>query len=220
MKWIKKVATTPLDLMAKVIDSISPQVNDTTNAPSINAVNNALNDIWEKIYPVGSLYMTVNNIDPSSVFGGTWERVQDTFIMAAGNNYSAGTTGGAATSNYTPSGSLDIHKMTVEELPSHDHQIVPENCIAKVEVGEDYLILTTDNTVSTGSVSAGSGISTISLSGGVGTNITELEVNGHTQYTGYNQTHIEGHNHTFTGTQGTINTLPPYLAVYVWKRTA
>lgn len=28
------------------------------------------------------------------------------------------------------------------------------------------------------------------------------------------------HNHTFSGTAATINTMPPYLAVYVWKRTA
>ena len=28
------------------------------------------------------------------------------------------------------------------------------------------------------------------------------------------------HSHGFTGTEVTINTLPPYLAVYMWKRTA
>ena len=28
------------------------------------------------------------------------------------------------------------------------------------------------------------------------------------------------HNHGFTGTQATIQTMPPYLAVYMWKRTA
>lgn len=39
-KWIKKVATTPLDAIAKVIDSLSG--SSTTNAPSIRAVNVAL----------------------------------------------------------------------------------------------------------------------------------------------------------------------------------
>ena len=28
------------------------------------------------------------------------------------------------------------------------------------------------------------------------------------------------HNHPFTGSAATINTTPPYLAVYMWKRTA
>ena len=40
MKWIKKVSTTPLENIAKVIDSLSGQ--STTNAPSIKAVNGAI----------------------------------------------------------------------------------------------------------------------------------------------------------------------------------
>lgn len=40
MKWIKKVAVTPMDLVAKVIDSLSG--NSKINAPSIHAVNAAL----------------------------------------------------------------------------------------------------------------------------------------------------------------------------------
>ena len=39
--WIKKVATTPLNTIAKVIDSLSG--SSTENAPSIHAVNTALN---------------------------------------------------------------------------------------------------------------------------------------------------------------------------------
>ena len=38
--WIKKVATTPLNTIAKVIDSLSG--SSTENAPSIHAVNTAL----------------------------------------------------------------------------------------------------------------------------------------------------------------------------------
>ena len=43
MKWIKKVSTTPLDTVAQVIDSLSGA--SATNAPSINAVNNAINNL-------------------------------------------------------------------------------------------------------------------------------------------------------------------------------
>ena len=42
MKWIKKIAQTPLDTLAKVIDSLSSGDNPQTNAPSINAVNGAI----------------------------------------------------------------------------------------------------------------------------------------------------------------------------------
>lgn len=42
MKWIKKVAETPLEAIAKVIDSFSSGSDKTTNAPSIRVVEDAL----------------------------------------------------------------------------------------------------------------------------------------------------------------------------------
>lgn len=42
MKWLKKVASTPLTTIARVIDSLQSGQNETTNAPSIKAVNDAL----------------------------------------------------------------------------------------------------------------------------------------------------------------------------------
>lgn len=48
------------------------------------------------IYPVGSIYMSVNEVDPGTIFGGTWERIKDRFLLSAGDTYSAGNTGGSA----------------------------------------------------------------------------------------------------------------------------
>ena len=72
----------------------------------------ALTEFWAKckgtfttldsVYPVGSIYMSVNSTDPGTLFGGTWVRLTDTFLLAAGTTYDAddGThttaTGGAA----------------------------------------------------------------------------------------------------------------------------
>ena len=47
--WIKKVAATPLDAIAKVIDSIAEQANEHRNAPSIYAVRAGLNDVKNSI---------------------------------------------------------------------------------------------------------------------------------------------------------------------------
>ena len=52
--------------------------------------------IVDTVYPVGSIYMSVNSTSPASLFGGTWTRIQDTFLLAAGSTYSAGNTGGNA----------------------------------------------------------------------------------------------------------------------------
>ncbi len=70
------------------------------------------NRILNAVYPIGSIYMSVNSVSPATLFGGTWERIQDRFLLAAGNTYAAGTTGGEAT-----------HTLTVDEMPSHKHNV-------------------------------------------------------------------------------------------------
>lgn len=68
-------------------------------------------DIYN-LYPVGSIYMSVNSTNPSNYFGGTWVQLKDRFLLGAGSTYSNGATGGEAT-----------HKLTVDELPKHNHDI-------------------------------------------------------------------------------------------------
>ena len=53
------------------------------------------------IYPVGSIYMSTVNVDPGTIFGGTWEQLKDTFLLGAGDSYTAGDTGGEATHTLT-----------------------------------------------------------------------------------------------------------------------
>lgn len=48
------------------------------------------------IYPVGSIYVSVNSTSPASLFGGTWEQLKDRFLLGAGDSYAAGSTGGEA----------------------------------------------------------------------------------------------------------------------------
>lgn len=67
-------------------------------------------DVPNKIYPIGSIYMSVNSTNPSELFGGEWERIQDRFLLASGTTYTNGATGGEAT-----------HTLTVNEMPSHMH---------------------------------------------------------------------------------------------------
>ena len=70
-----------------------------------------VSDLLNKVYPVGSIYMSVNNVSPASFLGGTWQAIeQGRMLMAAGSSWQAGTTGGAA-----------YHTLTVAEMPAHDH---------------------------------------------------------------------------------------------------
>ena len=56
-------------------------------------------------FPVGSIYLSVNNTNPGSVFGGTWVQIKDRFLLGAGSTYTAGKTGGSAT-----------HTLTINEI--------------------------------------------------------------------------------------------------------
>lgn len=87
---------------------VSALENDTGYVTKDALVTNA--QIVDLIYPVGSIYMSVNGTSPATLFGGTWERIQDRFLLAAGSTYHAGDMDGEAT-----------HKLTTEELPSHTH---------------------------------------------------------------------------------------------------
>lgn len=50
--------------------------------------------IWELIYPVGAIYISASATDPKTLFGGTWTRIKDCFLLAAGDTFAAGKTGG------------------------------------------------------------------------------------------------------------------------------
>ena len=64
-------------------------------------------------HPVGSLYWSSDSTDPSELFGGTWTRVKDQFVFAAGDSHAVGTVGGEerVTLKYT-------------ELPEHYHAVI------------------------------------------------------------------------------------------------
>lgn len=70
----------------------------------------AYTNIMTIIYPVGSIYQSINNTSPSTLFGGQWVAIQDRFLVGAGKAYSGKATGGEAT-----------HKLTIAEMPNHQH---------------------------------------------------------------------------------------------------
>ncbi len=55
-----------------------------------------LNTPLSKSHPIGSIYISTVDTNPSLLFGGTWEQIKDTFLLTAGDTYNAGETGGSA----------------------------------------------------------------------------------------------------------------------------
>lgn len=76
-----------------------------------------LKDVVDKIYPIGSIYISAAGTNPKELFGfGEWTQIKDRFLLAAGDTYSAGLIGGEAT-----------HTLTVDEMPKHKHSLVGDS---------------------------------------------------------------------------------------------
>ena len=73
-------------------------------------VSAEMRTIIDTIYPVGSYFWSSENKNPSTFLGGTWVQVKDKFVLAAGDSYAAGSTGGEAQ-----------HTLDILEMPTHRH---------------------------------------------------------------------------------------------------
>ncbi len=121
----------------------------------------------DKVYPIGSIYMSVNSANPSTLFGGTWVQLTDTFLYATSTTSDANST--------TATDGEATHTLTINEMPSHNHR-------------QYYKYRSTTGSSST-----------------FGGTQNSNEVDRYTDNTGGGQAH---------------NNMPPYMKVYMWKRTA
>ena len=180
-----------------------------------NATNNStIPQTWlNAIYPVGSIYMSVNSTNPGTLFGGTWTQIQNTFLLAAGSSYTAGATGGTASHTHT----TGDFTLGTNHIPAHTHgQVTLTGRVRIRKVGSSP----------SASVGASSGIvSTEDNNDSKYKSLTQYDSTDRTsQQININATHTHtsvgggaAHNH---GSTGSSSNMPPYLVVYVWKRTA
>lgn len=158
---------------------------------SITATSGLISNeaILNYIYPIGSIYMSVNDTNPTTMFGGSWERIKDRFLLASGDLYQNKTVGGEST-----------HTLTAYEMPSHTHTITASGAHSHtanfLEV-RSKIVGQASNNVARPNTSSYDSTGTINTSYGEHT-----------------------HPITSTGSGQAHNNMPPYLAVYIWKRTA
>ena len=103
---------------------------------------------------------------------GVWEQVKDRFLLGCGDTYKTGEMGGEST-----------HTLTVDEMPTHRHQVVNNLDGHQLNFNDSGML----------------------GDGGHGISLYENWDNMRTSYVGGNKSH---------------NNMPPYLAVYTWKRIA
>lgn len=138
-------------------------------------------------YPVGKPWISDDPTSPASIVGGTWERIKDRFILAAGDTYAAGSTGG-------------------ESTHTHDYALIYNALYGIITGSDEDLIRSFDYATSTYKNSQNiSSTSKIKKNNNIGntyedvTNISLLRNDAKTN---------------------AASTMPPYIAMYVWKRIA
>ena len=116
-------AKTALDITLAIDDQVNEfSPNPVQNSAIYNYLKNSLEQLSKNIlltaHPVGSYYWSTKSDNPATLFGGTWEQVTDKFILAAGDEYTVGTTGGNKTHTHTLSSGYALIGQSLAE-PSH-----------------------------------------------------------------------------------------------------
>lgn len=176
------ITLTAADVGAASAESVNQLKGDkldktATAADSAKLGGKTLAEIMLDLYPVGAVYISVNSTSPASLFGGTWEQLQDRFLLGAGSTYSAGSTGGEVS-----------HKLTSSEIPSHYHNAYLLGLGGTVDAPAFYAVL----------------------------NQSAYTYN----YANTTPNTLDAAATVKTGGGAAHNNMPPYLAVYMWKRVS
>ena len=205
-----------------------------TDASKIYATKEELGDSlnFDKIYPIGSIYMSMNGTNPSTLFGGTWEQIKNGFLLSTGYTIPSPRWEYLCAENehFTLNGDTQVrfgangkfvtgtfhagtYLASVDAFGSDPANGVPKHVEIYRETiylgdagGEDKHTLTVDE------IPPHRHTQTVSLSHTPNTSYVVAE--------GQYQTPETPILSSETGGGQAHNNMPPYLAVYMWKRTA
>lgn len=107
------------------------QVNTFLAKNSSTDYDTSWKNIFDLIYPIDSIYISLGSTNPEVLFGGTWAQISGRFLLASGGGYSLGDYAGEAT-----------HTLTIEEMPTHTHQLGlehPGNTPDTISAGLKYV---------------------------------------------------------------------------------
>lgn len=161
-------------------------------------------DIADIIYPIGSIYMSVNSTSPATLFGGTWERWGNGRVAVGVD------TSQTEFSTVEKIGGNKTHTLTAAEMPSHSHSTTSQTLKTTSNGNHQHKLLYSRSTTGSGN------------SARVTTDGDSWLGNSATESTG-------AHTHDVTipalttdskGSGSAHNNLQPYITCYMWKRTA
>jgi len=171
--------------------------------------------ILNKAYPIGSIYITLVNTNPSETIGGEWRRVAEGRCLvgvSAERNITLRKTGGSITTTLNES-----------NIPPHDHSI---NISGNTSGVGDHSHNTSDESSYTKTVRYGERDYYCKYLGSVDTDRRDYNTYYVNETKNRTTNGAGGHSHTVSvngttsrvGSGAPINVENPYLGVYMWER--
>ena len=187
-EYINEILTEQLDEKINSMENITETIQSTVKK-NADILSTKQLDI---IYPIGSIYMSINNNDPSGLFGGTWES------WGAGRVPVGVDTLQSEFDTVEEIGGAKTVTLTTEQMPSHDH--TPNS-------NDENMFLRTNGNIAVNSTlrtfpSSTDGTHHLVYTDDPNISITETSA---TSRAGSGQAH---------------NNLQPYITCYMWKRVA
>lgn len=102
--------------------SANASENKTINI-EVPIVENILN----RIFPIGSIYVTFNNVNPGTFLIGEWQLIKDRVPIGAGNLYAVREEGGSLTHEHA----TKDHTLQISEMPEHSHTYFRQRALGK-----------------------------------------------------------------------------------------
>lgn len=152
----------------------------------------------DAIYPVGAVYLSAEPDSPASLFGGTWERIMDRFLLGAGDAYAAGSMGGEETV-----------ALATEQMPSHTH--TPTDNTPGTSIYNQYGMQVLRHLSSASTLRA-----QVAKGSDYYVNAANPKASDYGSLDDVSVMYKTG----ATGGGAAHNNMPPYLAVYMWKRVS
>ncbi len=152
-------------------------------------------NIFNIMFPVGAVYITATNTNPQTFLGGTW------VAFGQGRTLVGVNTSESEFNSVLKTGGEKTHKMTVSELPSHDHgSKTLKGTVAGIYLGDFR--------------SETSGIASFRQKSLARYSKEDDAINAW-GYLDIDATHT----HSSVGSNNAHNNLQPYITVYFWRRT-
>lgn len=178
-------------------------------------------ELLSLVYPVGSIYTSVNNTNPGSFLGGTW------VSFGAGRTLIGVNSSDDDFSAAQKTGGAKQVTLSTDQMPSHTHTGSTDSGDGNHNHNAQTAEASLEGTFTAFRGTTGGIVSRVGESsdnvGGTGTTRENLKITADHQHQ-INISNSGAHIHDFTtesaGGSEPIDILPPYITVYFWRRTA